>query len=136
MSNPRLEDSVLYRALRDVIEDVYENTSPIALSVMTKNANVAIIGGGIIGASIAYHLAMRGVKKIVVFEREEALGTGSTAKCAGGVRLQFSTSVNVEMSRLSIAAFERFEDEMGEPIDFERHGYLFVLTEERDLERP
>ncbi len=102
--------------------------------MMTKNADVAIVGGGIIGASIAYHLAARGVKKIVVFEREEALGTGSTAKCAGGVRLQFSTTANVEMSRLSIAAFERFEDEMGETIDFERNGYLFVLTEERDLE--
>ena len=101
---------------------------------MTKNADVAIIGGGIIGASIAYHLAARGVKKIVVFEREEALGTGSTAKCAGGVRLQFSTTANVEMSRLSIAAFDRFEDEMGEAIDFERNGYLFVLTEERDFE--
>ena len=99
----------------------------------TKNADVAIVGGGIIGASIAYHLAARGVKKIVVFEREEALGTGSTAKCAGGVRLQFSTSVNVEMSRLSIAAFERFEDEIGEAIDFERNGYLFLLTKERDL---
>lgn len=100
----------------------------------TKSADVAIIGGGIIGASIAYHLAVRGVKKVVVLEREEALGTGSTAKCAGGVRLQFSTPVNVEMSRLSMAAFDRFEDEMGETIDFERNGYLFVLTNERDLE--
>ena len=100
----------------------------------TKTTDVASIGGGIIGASIAYHLAARGVKNIVVFEREEALGMGSTAKCAGGVRLQFSTTVNVEMSRLSIAAFERFEDEMGEIIDFERNGYLFVLTKERDLE--
>ena len=100
----------------------------------TKSADVAIIGGGIIGASIAYHLAVRGVKKVVVLEREEALGTGSTAKCAGGVRLQFSTPVNVEMSRLSIAAFDRFEDEMGETIDFERNGYLFVLTKQSDLE--
>ena len=121
-----------------MIKTVYENPLLNLVSVwlvsMTKNADVAIIGGGIIGASIAYHLAARGVKKIVVFEREEALGTGSTAKCAGGVRLQFSTTANVEMSRLSIAAFDRFEDEMGEAIDFERNGYLFVLTEERDFE--
>ena len=101
---------------------------------MTRSTDIAIVGGGIIGASIAYHLAARGVKRIVVFEREEALGTGSTGKCAGGVRLQFSTPVNVEMSRLSIAAFERFEDEMGETIDFECNGYLFVLTRESDLE--
>lgn len=101
---------------------------------MPKSAEVAIIGGGIMGTSIAYHLAKRGVNDIVIFEREEALGTGATGKCAGGVRLQFSTVANVEMSRVSIAAFERFEDEMDEPVDFKRNGYLFVLTTEDDLE--
>ena len=67
-------------------------------------AEVAIVGGGVVGASIAYHLALRGVEGIVVFEREEALGTGSTGKCAGGVRLQFSTAANVEMVRGSPAS--------------------------------
>lgn len=86
------------------------------------------------GTSIAYHLAAHGAKDVVVFEREDALGTGSTGKCAGGVRLQFSTAANVEMSRISIAALERFEDEMGEVVDFKRNGYLFVLTNEADLE--
>ena len=101
---------------------------------MVKSVEVAIIGGGIMGASIAYHLAKRGMKDIVIFEREEALGTGATGKCAGGVRLQFSTVANIEMSRLSIAALERFEEEMDEPVDFKRNGYLFVLTTEEDLE--
>jgi sarcosine oxidase subunit beta len=101
---------------------------------MVKRAEVAIVGGGIIGASIAYHLAARGVSGIVVFEREEELGTGSTGKCAGGVRLQFSTAANVEMSRLSIAALERFEEELGQPVDFKQNGYLFVLTTEEHLE--
>jgi sarcosine oxidase subunit beta len=98
-----------------------------------RKAEVAIVGGGIIGASIAYHLAARGVSGVVVFEREEELGTGSTAKCAGGVRLQFSTAANVEMSRLSIAALKRFEEELGQPVDFKQNGYLFALTTEDHL---
>ncbi len=101
---------------------------------MTRSANVAIVGGGIMGASIAYHLAARKVADVVVFEREEALGTGATGKCAGGVRLQFSTLANVEMSRRSIEALARFEDEMGESVDFRQNGYLFVLTSETQLE--
>jgi sarcosine oxidase subunit beta len=97
-------------------------------------AEVAIVGGGVVGASIAYHLALRGIEGIVVFEREEALGTGSTGKCAGGVRLQFSTAANVEMSRISIAALKRFEEELGQAVDFKQNGYLFVLTKEEHLE--
>jgi sarcosine oxidase subunit beta len=103
------------------------------LPSMAKKAEVAIVGGGIIGASIAYHLAARGTSGIVVFEREEELGTGSTAKCAGGVRLQFSTAANVEMSRISIAALKRFEEELGQSVDFKQNGYLFVLTTEEQL---
>ena len=99
-----------------------------------KNAEVAIVGGGVVGASIAYHLAARGVSGIVVFEREEELGTGSTGKCAGGVRLQFSTAANVEMSRISIAALKRFEEELGQAVDFKQNGYLFVLSKEEHLE--
>ncbi len=99
-----------------------------------KRVEVAIVGGGIIGASIAYHLAARGVKGVVVFEREEELGTGSTGKCAGGVRLQFSTASNVEMSRISIAAFKRFEDELGQAVDFKQNGYLFALTNDEQLD--
>ncbi len=86
------------------------------------------------GASIAYHLATRGIKNVVVFEREEALGAGSTAKCAGGVRLQFTTAANVAMSKLSVAALKRFEEEIGVPVDFRQNGYLFVLSDEGQLE--
>jgi len=101
---------------------------------MSNSAEAVIIGGGIIGASIAYHLAARGLTDVVLFEREEALGTGSTGKCAGGVRLQFSSTANVEMSRTSIAAFERFEEEHGVAVDFKRNGYLFVLGDDADLD--
>jgi sarcosine oxidase subunit beta len=99
-----------------------------------RTAEVAIVGGGVIGASVAYHLSVRGVRDVVVFEREEALGTGSTGKCAGGVRLEFSNPANVAMSRLSLAEFKRFEEEMGTPIDFRQNGYLFVLSDGRQLE--
>ncbi len=98
-----------------------------------RTAEVAIIGGGVVGCSIAYHLASQGMKNIVIFEREELLGTGATAKCAGGVRLQFSTPANVALSQWSISALKRFEDEIGEPVDFRQNGYLFVLTREEDL---
>ena len=72
---------------------------------MARTANIAIIGGGVIGVAIAYHLAYHGASDIVLFEREDALGKGSTGKCAGGVRLQFSDPANISMSQLSIAAF-------------------------------
>jgi sarcosine oxidase subunit beta len=101
---------------------------------MTRTAEVAIVGGGIMGASIAYHLSARGVKDVVVFEREELLGTGSTGKCAGGVRLQFSTPANVAMSKVSINALKHFEEEIGVPVDFRQNGYLFVLSDEGQLE--
>lgn len=86
------------------------------------------------GVSIAYHLALRGVEGVVVFERQELLGAGSTGKCAGGIRLQFSTAANVAMSKISVAALKRFEEELGEPVDFRQNGYLFVLTDEGALE--
>ena len=101
---------------------------------MKTHARVVIVGGGIMGASLAYHLALGGAERIVVFEREDALGTGATGKCAGGVRLQFSTAANIALSRASILALERFEEELGEPVDFKRNGYLFVLTDESQLE--
>jgi sarcosine oxidase, subunit beta len=92
------------------------------------SADILIVGGGIIGLSIGYHLARRGARGIVVLERAGQVGTGSTAKATGGIRHQFSTEVNVRLTQLSLPAFERFEEEMGEPVDFVQHGYLFVTT--------
>lgn len=98
-----------------------------------RTTEVAIIGGGVMGCSIAYHLATLGMKNVVIFEREELLGIGATAKCAGGVRLQFSTPANVALSQWSISALKRFEEEIGEPVDFRQNGYLFLITRESDL---
>ena len=98
-------------------------------------AEVAIVGGGVIGASIAAHLAERKVGRVVVFEREDALGTGSTAKAAGGVRLQFTTAANVALSRYSMEEIRNFRERTGVDADFAQDGYLFLLNSEEDLRR-
>jgi len=96
-------------------------------------AEVVIIGGGCMGASVAYHLARRGVRDVVLVEREPMLGMGSTGRNAGGVRHQFSNEANVRLSIESIRLFERFLEEVGYPIDFHQDGYLFLLSNEEDL---
>ena len=99
---------------------------------MTERADVVVIGGGVMGASIAYHLARKGVRDVVVLERER-LGAGSTTRNAGGVRLQFSTEINVRLSQRSLPHWERFKDEMGVDPEFHQVGYLFLITAERDI---
>ena len=95
------------------------------------SADVVIVGGGVIGASVAYHLTRHGVRDVLVLERDR-LGCGSTSRNAGGIRLQFSTEINVRMSQRSLAALLRFEDEMGIDPQFRQVGYLFLITNERD----
>jgi glycine/D-amino acid oxidase-like deaminating enzyme len=80
------------------------------------------------GASVAYHLAARGVTDVVLLEREPQLGTGSTGKNAGGFRHQFSHPANIALSKESIALFANFEEAVGSPIDFWPDGYLFLLS--------
>jgi sarcosine oxidase subunit beta len=91
-------------------------------------ADVVIVGGGCMGASVAYHLAKLGITDVVLVEREDTLGTGATGRNAGGVRHQFSHEANVRLSLESIAMFERFEEEVGYPIDLFQDGYLFLLS--------
>src|SRR4051794_7501507 len=95
---------------------------------MKRTADVVVIGGGCMGASVAYHLARRGITDVVVLEREKMLGMGSTGRNAGGVRHQFSNEANIRLSIESIALLERFGDEVGQAIDFHQDGYLFVLS--------
>src|SRR2546429_350957 len=99
---------------------------------MRRTADVVIVGGGIIGASIAYHLTKKGVRDILVLERDR-LGSGSTGKNAGGIRLQFSSEINVKLSQRSLPHIERFADEIGADPHFHQVGYLFLITEERDV---
>jgi sarcosine oxidase, subunit beta len=100
---------------------------------MVSSADVVIIGGGIVGASIAYQLTVAGCRNVVILERESSQGKGSTGKSMGGVRAQFSTHVNIQMSLYSIPFFRDFEDAMGHPSGYRAQGYLFVATAERHL---
>ena len=101
---------------------------------MKRTADVVIVGGGCMGASVAYHLTRRGITDIVLLEREKLLATGSTGRNAGGVRHQFSNAANIRLSLESIALLERFADDVGSPIDFHQDGYLFLLSSEASVE--
>ena len=87
------------------------------------------------GASVAYHLAKLGITDVVLVEREDTLGSGATGRNAGGVRHQFSHEANVRLSLESIALFERFEEEVGYPIDLFQDGYLFLLSSPANVQK-
>jgi sarcosine oxidase subunit beta len=95
---------------------------------MPATADVVIIGAGIAGSSIAFHLTEAGVRNVLVIERETRQGLGSTGKSMGGVRAQFATDVNIRMSMYSIPFFARFEEATGRPSGYKPHGYLFMAT--------
>ncbi|MFC4053790.1 NAD(P)/FAD-dependent oxidoreductase [Actinomadura syzygii] len=95
-------------------------------------AEVVVIGGGVMGTSIAFHLAEAGVRGVVLVERDE-LGSGSTCKAAGGVRAQFSDEVNIRLGARSLEAFGRFGERPGQEIDLRRVGYLFLLSRPEDV---
>jgi sarcosine oxidase subunit beta len=102
---------------------------------LPKTADIVIIGGGVMGASTAYHLAERGQTNVVLLEKEDFFGQGATGRCAGGIRYQFATEVNVRLSIESLPMFERFEDEIGQVVDYRKCGYLFLLSEEEDTNK-
>lgn len=87
---------------------------------------VVVVGGGVVGVSIAYHLAVLGYTDVTVVDRG-LLGEGSTAKATGGIRTQFSSELNVRLAHAAVDYYARFEELVGEPVDFRQHGYLFVL---------
>lgn len=101
---------------------------------MTDTADVVIIGSGIVGSSVAYHLADAGCASVLMIEREAHQGLGSTGKSMGGVRAQFATPVNIQMSIHSIAFFSTFDEVVGYPADYRPHGYLFVATTDKHLD--
>ena len=98
-----------------------------------QTAEVIIIGGGIVGSSIAWHLTVAGCKSVLVIERESAQGKGSTGQSMGGVRAQFSTPVNIQMSLYSIPFYASFDERLGHPAGYRPQGYLFLATKESHL---
>ncbi len=99
---------------------------------LPRRASVVVLGGGVIGTSIAFHLAEAGAADLVLVERG-ALGAGSTSRAAGGVRAQFSDPLNISIAQRSLAAFADFARRPGWEIDLRQVGYLFLLTREEDV---
>ncbi len=97
---------------------------------MTETAEVVIIGGGVVGASVAYHLTEAGCRDVLIVERGAHQGTGSTGRATGGVRAQFGTEINIRMSLYSIEFFARFAEATGHDCGYEPNGYLFFATSE------
>lgn len=94
-------------------------------------ADVAVIGGGVVGWSVAYHLALAGAHRVTVIDR----GGGSTERATGGFRAQFATAVNVQLSLLSLEKLLRFGDETGVDSGYRPYGYLFIASAAEQLDR-
>lgn len=95
-----------------------------------RGGSVVLAGGGIMGGSIAYHLALRGCNDVVILEREESPAMGSTARSAAGVRHQFAAEVNIRLSQYSIERLARFTEEVGGHSELHQVGYLLLITEQ------
>ncbi|MEU8124800.1 FAD-binding oxidoreductase [Spirillospora sp. NPDC049024] len=107
-------------------------TGPATETAAETEADVVVIGGGVMGTSVAFHLAEAGVRRVVLVERDE-LGSGSTSRAAGGVRAQFSDEVNIRLGARSLEAFTRFPERPGQEIDLHQVGYLFLLSRPEDV---
>src|SRR3954463_5834426 len=99
---------------------------------LPEHAEVVVVGGGVMGTSIAFHLAESGVRDVVLLERD-ALGSGSSAKPLGGVRATFSDPGNVLLGLRSLEAFARFADRFSTDIGLRQVGYLFLCRRDHEL---
>jgi sarcosine oxidase, subunit beta len=99
-----------------------------------RPAEAVVVGAGVIGASVAYHLAARGCGPVLVLERNREPGQGSTRKATGGFRAQFGSEINVRLSLLSREKLLSFDEELGVDPDYRRCGYLFLASDEEQLD--
>jgi sarcosine oxidase subunit beta len=100
---------------------------------MDESCEIAIVGAGVIGCSIAFHLGRMGQRGVCLLEREPVPGAGSTSRANGGIRAQFTTEVNVAMSLASMEILDALAPEIGEPPLYRKAGYLFVTGEPAKL---
>src|SRR5262245_3261879 len=96
--------------------------------VAAERADVVVVGGGAVGASVAWHLTELGVTDVLVLERD-TLASGSTSKSAGGIRAQFADELNLRIALRSLAELEAFEERFGVDIAFRQTGYLFLIDD-------
>lgn len=98
--------------------------------IRNPRSQIVVIGAGVVGASVAYHLTERGAREVLILERAGGQGAGSTGKATGGVRAQFETAINIKMSLYSLDFFANADFDCG----FEPRGYLFFATDGRQFE--
>ncbi len=98
-----------------------------------SGAAVAVIGGGVVGASVAFHLAERGWRDIVILDRGTAPGAGSTGRATGGYRAQYGSAVNVRLSLLAREKLCRFQADTGVDPGYVEAGYLWLVANEAEL---
>ena len=108
------------------------SSSVLTLSDLPERSDAVVVGGGIVGAAALHHLTELGCDRPLLLERD-TLASGSTGRCAGGVRTLFSDELNVRIGLESIRRLARFEDEVGSAIDLRLWGYLFLLTDDADV---
>jgi sarcosine oxidase subunit beta len=99
-----------------------------------RKTEIVIIGGGVVGASAAYHLTQRGAKDVLILEREARQGEGSTGKATGGVRAQFETDINIKMSVYSLGIFSQFDELTEIDCGYEPRGYLFLAADKKQFD--
>src|ERR1700683_671657 len=99
-----------------------------------QTADVVIVGGGIVGSSIAYHLTAGGCRNVLVIERESAQGKGSAGKSGGGVRGEFFTPVSNKLAMYSVPFFAGCEERLGYPCAYRPQGYLFCATNDPQMD--
>ncbi len=99
-----------------------------------KEASIVIIGGGVVGCATAYYLAKSGLKDIVLVEKDY-LASGSTGRCAGGIRQQWGTETNIRLSMGSVRLFEELDKELGRDTEYYQGGYLLLARTEKQIEQ-
>jgi sarcosine oxidase subunit beta len=101
---------------------------------MKRRADAVIIGGGVSGCGLAYCLAKRGFRDVVVVEREY-LASGATGRCGGGIRQQWSTEENTKLAMESVRLFGQLDEELGYETEFEQGGYLILAYTDQEVEQ-